>query len=293
MATGLGLAVDSAGNGTTPDDMQRIIGANWRVAGILSGAAVEGTSTMRYHVFSGAVVMNWGTDQKIVVPVTDTYVPVSPNPGSAVRRDKIYVQQRTVEADGDNLTVVAATAGSLPPRSILLADYEVPAGATTTAGAVDRANRVYTRSVGGQYGQVAKFIDTDTTQHGKELVKRGVQQLWFGAMWNGVAPTDRDAMVHFNSCISAGTGQGIDPEGSVIYRFYLNDSLVYSVERVFNKYWESKYFAFPLVIQQANNTIYYTVQWKSGADTWAVRYGGTDKYPGDQLVVVDNGVANL
>lgn len=293
MATGFGLEVDSAGNGTTPDDVQRIIGANWRVEGILSGCAVEGTTSMQYHVFAGAVVMNWGMDQKIIVPVTETRITVDPNTGTTSRRDKVYVQQRTVATDGDNLAVVKVTQGSLPARSVLLADYEVPANASTTAGATDRANRVYTRSVGGQYGQVAKFIDTDGSEHGKELVKRGVKKLYFGAMWNGVAPTDRDMMVHFNSCISAGSNQGANPEGSVIYRFYLNGNLVYSVERVFNKYWESKYFAFPIVVEQASNEMYYTVQWKSGADKYAVRYGGADKYPGDQFTVIDNGVANL
>ncbi|WP_178945897.1 hypothetical protein [Kocuria sp. TGY1127_2] len=293
MATGFGLDIDQNGNGTAPDDIQRIIGANWRVAGILSGCAVETTSTMQYHVFAGAVVMNWGMDQKVLVPVEETRIPVDPNPGTTSRRDKIYVQQRTTEADGDNLAVVASTPGALPARSILLADYEVPANSTSTSGAIDRANRVYTRSVGGQYGQVAKFIDTDSSVHGKELIKRGQQQLWFGAMWNGVAPTDRDLMIHFNSCISAGPNQGADPEGSVIYKFYLNDALVYSVERVFNKYWESKHYAFPVVIEQANNTIHYTVQWSSGASSWAVRYGGANKAPGDQMVVVDNGVANL
>lgn len=293
MATGFGLDLDQDNNGTTPDDIQRIIGANWRVAGILSGAAVEGTATMEYHVFAGAVVLNWGMDQKILVPVEETRVPVEPNPGTTTRRDKVYVQQRTPETDGDNLAVVASTTGTLPPRSMLLADYEVPANATSTAEAVDRANRVYTRSVGGQYGQVAKYIDTDSTVHGKDLVTRGKQQLWFGAMWNGVAPTDRDLMIHFNSCISAGPNQGTSPEGSVIYKFYLNNELVYSVERVFNKYWESKNFTFPVVIEQPSNTIHYTVQWSSGASSWAVRYGGANKAPGDQMIVVDNGVANL
>lgn len=293
MATGFGLEVDQDGNGTTPDDVQRIIGANWRVAGILSGCAVEGTSSMEYHVFAGAVVMNWGTDQKIVVPVVDTRVPVEPNTGTKSRRDKVYVQQRTVSSDGDNLAVVKTTTGSLPSHAILLADYEVAAGAKSTQKATDRANRIYTRSVGGQYGQVAKFVDSDSTEHGKEKIKRGQQKLHFGAMWNGVAPTDRDLMFYFNSCISSGSGQGENAQGSVLYKFYLNDSLVYSIERVFNKFWESKSFSFPVVIEDPENTIHYTVQWKSGADTWAVRFGGEDKYPGDQLVVVDNGVANL
>lgn len=291
MATAFGLDVDQAGNGTTPDDIQRILGAQWRTAGIVSGCAVTGMSEAAYNVFAGAVVMDWGKDQKIMVPVVATKVPTTANPGTTARTDRVYVQQRTVSADGDNLAVVKVTQGSLPARSILLAEYKVPAGATDTKGAVDQANRIFTRPVGGQYGQVAKSIDMDTTTHAGELIKRGQVNLWFGAMWAGVAPTDRDLMVHFNSCISAaGETQG---EGSVIYKFYLNGTLAYAVERVWNKYWNSEHFAFPIVIQKDFNTMYYTVQRRSGTGTWAVRYGGSEKFPGDQMWVIDNGVANL
>ena len=294
MATALGLDVDQNGNGTTPYDLQSIIGATYRTPGIVSGCAVAQQTTMAYKVFSGAVVIDWGADQKIIIPVNETVIPVDPNPGTTARRDKVYVQQRTVAADGDNLAVVAVTQGSLPPRSFLLADYEVPAGATSTKSAVDRANRVYTRQVGGQYGQVAKIIDTNTTPvTGKVRSKRGSANLFFGAMTNGVAPTDRDLMVHFTSCISAANGSPDTATGSVIYKFYLNDNLVATYERVFNKYWESKQFSFPLVIQQESNTIHYDVQWKSGYTDYQVRYGGVDSYPGDQLVVMDHGAANL
>lgn len=301
MATGLGLEPDQAGNGTTPDDLQRIIGASYRVEGIMSGCAVAQMSKMSYKVFAGAVVMNWGTDQKIAVPVPATEVPTDPNPGTKTRRDKVYVQQRTVSADGDNLVVVKVTQGALPPRSVLLADYEVPAGATSTTGAVDRANRVYTRPVGGQFGQIAKFVDKDSSEHTTGVFKRGQQQLFFGATWAGVAPTDRDVIVFFNSCVSASdnprTQMTLDESGSVIYKFYLNGTLVYSFERPYDKYWSVYSVSFPLVLQQFVNDMYYTVERRyvpSGSSgKWKVRYGGKDQFPGDQMWVVDNGVANL
>lgn len=296
MATALGLDIDQTGKGTTAQDLRRIIGSVYRTPGIISGAAVAQSSTsLSYQVYDGSVVMDWGGDEKVIVPVPRTLLPTDPNPGVSTRRDKVYVKQQTVEADGSNDAYVGVTTGSLPPRSFLLADYEVPANTTdNTKLAVDKANRIYTRQAGAQYGQVARIEDTDTTAHtGKLLVNRGPARMFFGAMTDGVAPTDRDMMIHFTSCISAANGSPFDATGSVIYKFYVNDKKVATFERVFDRFWEAKTFSFPIVVSQPVNTIRYDVQWKSGYVDWQVRWGGVDMYPGDNLVVMDHGAANL
>lgn len=296
MATALGLDIDQTGKGTTAQDLRRIIGSVYRTPGIISGAAVARSSTaMSYQVFDGSVVMDWGGDEKVIVPVPRTTLPTEQNPGVTARRDKVFVKQQTVEADGSNDAYVGITTGSLPPRSFLLADYEVPANTTkNTSEAIDRANRIYTRQAGAQYGQVAKITDNDSTPHtGKKLVSRGPERLFFGAMTDGVAPTDRDMMVHLTSCISAADRSPFEATGSVIYKIYINDKVVATFERVFNRFWEAKTFSVPVLIQQPVNTIRYTVQWKSGYEDWQVRAGGPDQYPGDTLVVMDHGAANL
>lgn len=306
MATSFGLGIDQAGNGTTDEDLRRIIGAVYRVAGIISGCTVSTTSKMAYKVQSGAVILGWGADEKVATPVYSIEVPVEPNTGSSTRRDKIYVQQRTVSADGDNLAVVKVTNGAIPARSILLADYEVPAGATSTAGANDRSNRIYTRSVGSQYGQVAKYTDKDTTPHADGVLKRAEQQLFFGAQWRGVAPGDRDCTVYFNSSASTAadkTGIPVEGEGTVTYKFYLDGKLVHRFERQINQYRTLVSTQFPIVIQGGSteqtytHSMYYTVELQADKNIpggkWQVNYGGPNAFPGDQFWVVDNGMANL
>lgn len=303
MATGFGVEAAQDGTCTTNDDILRIIGAEYRMPGIVSGVAVVNQpDKMAYTVMPGAVVMAWGAEQdmKTMVPVVKTTVTADPNPGTTSRTDTIYVQQHSISADGDNQAVVGVTSGSLPARSIMLDQYTVPGGATTAKDATAVGNRVYTRPVGGQFGQIAKIHYQDTTVRSGGVIQGGSASLFFGSIWAGVAPSDRDVMVHFNSTVSAGPdakGSTRNETGSVLYKFYLNGQVVASWERAFSNIWETKSFAFPLVIQKAVNTISYTVErrWtpSGSSGTWQVQAGGTSQFPGDQLWVMDHGVANL
>lgn len=285
MATGFGLMPDAKGNGTTDQDLQLIIGATYRYEGIISGVAVAQMSKMAYQVMEGAVILNWGTNQKVVVPVTRQEITVDPNPGTTARRDKVYVQQHTVAADGDNLVVVKVTTGSLPPRSLLLADYEVPAGAKDTRGAIDRANRIYTRPVGGQYGILHKTVDKDTSWHDTPgIIKRGVGRI-------GVLPTERDVMFHMNSCLTTQ-----DALGTVQYKFYVDGALVATCERDVTWNYTNHYFAFPLVLDAKSHDFYYTVEGRPqtlGDNQFRVVHGGPNSNTGDVFWVQDNGVATL
>ncbi|MED6116905.1 hypothetical protein PIB30_104675, partial [Stylosanthes scabra] len=239
MAVGFGIDRDANGNGTTPEDIQKIIGSIWNMEGIIFGGAVDTVaSEMAYQITPGSVLINMGDQRRIIAPFDRIKVPTDPNPGTSTRRDKVYVKQNLSNADGSNLVEIKVTQGSLPARSILLADYEVPAGATTTAGAVDRSNRVFARSVGGSYGQVAKSVDKDTSVRSTGVFKMGQQQLFFGTQWHGVAPGDRDCTLHFVSNVSSGRGNDgvpVDEVGTVLYTFYLNGTKLCRFERKFDK----------------------------------------------------------
>lgn len=306
MAVGFGIDRDANGNGTTPEDIQKIIGSIWNMEGIIFGGAVDTVaSEMAYQITPGSVLINMGDQRRIIAPFDRIKVPTDPNPGTSTRRDKVYVKQNLSSSDGSNLVEIKVTQGSLPARSILLADYEVPAGATTTAGAVDRSNRIFARSVGGSYGQVAKSQDKDTRVRTTGAPKVGQQQLFFGTQWHGVAPGDRDCTLYFTSNVSAGadpkTGVPRNETGTVLYKFYLNGQLLCRFEREFNSYRTERHFAFPFVIQRPPDgqghvhQIYYTIERKaySGSGTYQVNYGGPEGYGGDQMWIVDQGMANL
>lgn len=307
MAVGFGIDRDANGNGTTPEDIQKIIGSIWNMEGIIFGGAVDTVaSEMAYQITPGSVLINMGDQRRIIAPFDRIKVPTDPNPGTSTRRDKVYVKQNLSSSDGSNLVEIKVTQGSLPARSILLADYEVPAGATTTAGAVDRANRVFARSVGGSYGQVAKSVDKDTRVRSTGVFKMGQQQLFFGTQWHGVAPGDRDCTLHFVSNVSSGRGSDgvpVDEVGTVLYTFYLNGTKLCRFERKFDAYRTEQHFAYPFVIQKPPNgqghvhQIYYTLERKAydskGKGTYQVNYGGSEGYAGDCMWIVDQGMANL
>lgn len=288
MPTGLGVDRDSKLRGTTPEDMQLITGAEYRVEGIISGAAVPSSARAEYTVMEGAVIMNYGTNRKIKVPFPRTVVPTTPNNTGSVRVDHVYVQQRNEVRDGDNLVLVGCTSGNLPPNSILLDSFAVPAGAQTTAGLTGTANRVYARPVGGQMGILHKHTDTDpTTYTAGQVVTRGRGRTI-------TLPTERDVTIHLSSCVATDDTTSI---GELLYNFYCDGKLVASWVRTYSKYWLTEQFEHHLVLDATPHEFYYTVQtrWPTKEPSWKVRAGTNDgvRFPGVTFYVLDHGVASL
>ena len=54
---------------TTPEDIQTITAAEYPEAGVISGCEVTGTSTMKYKVAGGAVVIHLSPGRAVRVPV--------------------------------------------------------------------------------------------------------------------------------------------------------------------------------------------------------------------------------
>ena len=95
MATGFGIPNDTAGNGTTPEDIQIITAAEYPEAGIISGCEVAGTSTMAWKISSGAVVVHLAEGRAVSVPVHAQTVSTQPAPATGSREEYIYVKQNT------------------------------------------------------------------------------------------------------------------------------------------------------------------------------------------------------
>jgi hypothetical protein len=298
MATGLGVphVVTPQGPvGTTPEDMQRIIAAEYSTAGIIDGCDVSGTATMEYRVSAGAVVLSTGTDMAIKIPVVATTLPAAAAPATGTRTDLIYVRQLfPTEASPDNTAFVGVTSGALPANSVLLDQRVVPAGATATTATTSVANRKFARPVGGSLGRLHLAVDTGgTVFRPTSKVTRGAGRMY--------VPTDRDVELTMISTVAMCDADGRTPDqywfSSVLYKFYVDNQLVRSWERSISRLWDSHQYSFIHAMSEGEHTVHYTVegQWFP-ADAnpiykyWTVRHGGTDKFSGDDFRVYDRGV---
>ena len=284
MATGFGVGPDQAGNGTTPDDIQRITSAEYIWPGIINRGAVTGTTEMKYKLEGGAAVISVGEVAKVKVPLFAQDIPTAPAPATGSRTDIVYVKQNFPATDGNN-AVVVGVAQSLPSNALELQRFTVPAGATSTNQCTKIGNPIYTRPVGAQFGGLVKKVDSDTSVRVPGTVyTRGVGSF---NLW-----TDSDVEVKISSCIRSIT---TSEYGSVFYRIYVDDILRFTWERRYDNVWETKDFSRIIPLDVGRHTVKYTVESRwipSGmSGKYKVEHGGADRFPGDELSVIHQGVA--
>lgn len=292
MPTGFGVPHDENGNGTTTDDIQRIIAAEYSNAGIIDGARVSGTATMSYDVSAGAVVLDTGQDMAVKVPVPATTVPTTPAPATGSRTDTVFVAQGFPDNGGDSLAFVGVSPSpehpSVPANSIVLDAFTVPAGVTSTNSTTSIHNRKFARPVGGSLGRLHLFVDEDTTPRTTATITRGAGSFY--------VPTDRDVEFNMTSTVAAVASNGMvaDEHGSVLYQFWIDGKMVRSWERSYDRTWESKQLSFVYALEEGRHDVYYTARrkWLEAGATgyWAVRYGGAEQYVGDAFRAYDRGV---
>lgn len=147
-----GKAPLADGTGTTPMDMQRILGAQYVTHGVIpdGGLTVSGTSSMAYKVEPGAVFM-WTSKSArlgVLVPVDGTTVSTLPAPSTGSRTDTVYVY-----SDGS----VRVAQGTTIPAGVIIARYTVPAGITSTTSAQQSIDRNFAITAGASLGRLAWY----------------------------------------------------------------------------------------------------------------------------------------
>ena len=148
----LGKAPLEDGTGTTPVDMQRIIGAQYATSGILptGGVAVKGTSSMAYKITAGAVVLKTVAGLGMLHPVEEQTVNTLPAPATGSRQDRVVM-----DVNG----AISITSGPAPGGGITLGLFTVPAGVTSTSAAVQSIDRNYAIPAGASLGRLAHWVD--------------------------------------------------------------------------------------------------------------------------------------
>lgn len=280
---------------TTPDDVQIITNAKYDNPGIITGAKVFTRADMKVNITNGAVVMKWGQDRAVEVPVYAQTITLDPAPPTGSTTVTFYVQQANTSTS--RAASVVMTTGTAPSGTVVLDQLRVPAGATKSSACESVWDRQYARLTQSSQGVVSRQTDTDDAIHaaGKQY-KRCAQRLF--------VDTDRWLNLKVSTSISRVHSSGSIPPndiamtlGTVMYRVYVDDELVAGFERPFNRFWSVEQFEVLHKVTMGAHTAHIVseLQWDEAVGStyryWRVRYGGPDKRTGDVLTVFDAGVA--
>lgn len=293
MATGWGVPDlrDTDGtiiDATTPDDVQIITNAKYDNPGIITGAKVFTRADMKVNITNGAVVMRWGQDRAVEVPVYAQTITLDPAPPTGSTTVTFYVQQANTSTS--RAASVVMTTGTAPAGTVVLDQLRVPAGATKSSACESVWDRRYARLTQSTQGVLTKAIDTDGSLRVKGRVYKKMEQRFF-------VDTDREVTIKLS--VTAGR-EGYTPQndvsGSLMYKIYLDGILVQSFELAINRFWRTQQVETYQTVAMGAHTVYVTSEWQSdGADSkntsWKVHHGGVERWPGDRLVVLDSGVA--
>lgn len=298
MATAWGVDRDANGNGTTPEDFQRIIASMFMNAGTVDGLDVKGTASMAYTVSAGSAIIDTGPDMAVWAssPAITVLTDPAPTTGSP-RVDTIYIKQNFPGSQGDSFTSVGVAKGvAAPANSVVIGRFTVGLGITATTAAVQNKDRDYARPVGGSLGTLVKVVDSDPTLHRfDDPIKKGQGRF--------VVPTDRNLELHLTSTVlrtqANGTPQPGNLRAALRYHIYVDNTLVETRIREYQgHYAKSEEFTIHTSVLAGEHTVHYTV-WRVWTETginddndyWKIMHGGAEKYPGDVIIVKDVGVA--
>lgn len=288
MATGFGVGQDRNGTGTSPEDIQRITSAEYIWPGIINKCGVSTTTAMSYKIEGGAAVIQVGPAAKVKVPIFEQTIPTAPAPATGTRTDIIYVKQNFPASDGSN-SVVLGVAQTLPANSLELDRFTIPAGATSTNQAQRIGNPIFTRAVGSQFGTLYSFTDTDRTVRAPGYTgKKGAGSFF---LW-----TDSDLDITLTSTVANAAVN--DDSGSILYKIFVDNRLIRSIERGYGRIWDSKDYTTAITLPKGNHTIHYEVSTRytpaGQPGRWRVIHReGAELFAGDILTVIHRGVATL
>lgn len=261
--------------GTTPTDMQRIIGAQYMTSGILpnGGLTVTGTSSMAYKVAAGVAFMWTSSTARLgmLVPVEETTVNTVAAPSTGSRIDTVYV-------DGDG--AVRVVQGTTIPGGVAIARFTVPAGITATTSAQQSLDRYFALPTGTSTGLKHRFHDP------ADGVAGNTSPITLGS---GRFTLSSDSYVRFDltHCIGGESGNA-----SVMrWKVYIDNVLETSfLTRAEWTYPQVNFMSFTKALSEGPHTVHYVQDRLAGA-RFIHHKGGPDAYPGNRFEVWDMGAS--
>lgn len=279
---------------TTPDDIQLITDAQYQNAGILTGAKIFTRADMKVNVTNGAVVMKWGQDRSVLVPVYAQTITLDPAPATGSVTVSFYVEQANTSTS--RAASVVMTTGAVPTGRVVLDKLNVPAGTTKTSSCTSVWDRQYAMHSQSTLGRLSVAVDQggDVRVKGKTY-KKCAQRF----------TVDTDRNVNLKLSITAGrtSTTGISSIGTIAstmaslrYGLYIDDQLVRTFEIGIDRRWQTVQVESVHKVSMGAHTAHVVSQWENDGDmstnlAWVVRWGGAEKFNGDALTVMDAGVA--
>ena len=282
MGAPLGKAPSEGGAGTTPRDLQRIIGASFMTPGVVpnGGLTVEGTSSMAYKVNPGAVVLLSSTDGRATIAaIEETIVNTIPAPATGSRVDSVYV-------DHDGAVRVANSA--VIPGGVSIGRFTVPAGITATNAAPQSLDRNFAIPVGASLGLLHQFHDPANG------IKGNVSPMTLGS-GRFFLPSDRLVRFDLTHCLSAIQESNSDqPSAAIRWRVYIDRQLELAfTTRVTRAAPQTNFMSFTVSLGEGAHDVYYVqdqIEGLSGPG-WMHHKGTAQGYPGNRFEVWDAGAS--
>lgn len=268
------------GTGTTVQDLQRIVGAQYSTSGILptGGVTVTGTSSMAYKVSAGAVILKTAAGLGTLYPIEEQTVNTVPAPSTGSRQDRVVMDR-----DG----AVRVVQGAAPAGGITLGLFTVLAGITSTLAAQQSMDRNFAIPAGASLGLLHRFHDpANGTQGNKNAMTLGSGR--FNLM------SDRLVRFDMTHCISALQAPAPGAEAAAIrWRVYIDN--VIEVAFTTRAQWvnpQTNFMSFTKALSEGAHTVHYVQDQIEGFATGFMHHKGTAAaYAGNRFEVWDAGVS--
>ena len=299
--TSWGLPRNATGQGTTSEQMQRIIASLFEYrekspgvitrSGILAGMSITTRADWKYVLNDGAYVIDTGANLAAIAAVTAVTL-TPPAATSVTTYHTIYLKQYDPAADGgQNHVTIGVVAGTeAPVGTFRIETRVVPANATST-------NETYTSNIyGGRdfatlKGASQGLMATSIYQgrggaEPRTLQRRGDVEIY--------CTTDRDIELRLQSCITTATWNSEKGfQGSVYYKFYWDDGYQSAeFERPFSRYSNTEEMSVILNgMPQGHHQFWYTVEIAAGDSVDYMVNWSPGGYKGEWFQVFDRGAA--
>lgn len=270
--------------GTTPADLQRILGAQYMASGLLpnGGGQSSGTSSMAYKVAAGAAFMWASSSAKLgmLVPFEATTVQTDPAPATGTRVDSLYV-----DGNGD---VRVAIGSKTVPAGVKIGEWGVPAGVTaTTSALLQPYNKFFAIATGASLGQLHRFHDPANGVWGNiSPMKLGQGKFSL--------PSDRLVEIRHTWTASAEPA-GSDQRTWGVARWFVHVTGPTNSSHATNWHYQgihpnTQFLNITLNLQQGDYEIHY-IQERMGGARFRHHKGGPDGWLGNRFEVWDAGAA--
>lgn len=285
-----GVIIDA----TTPQDMQLIIDAQYQNAGILTGAYIGLRSDLKVDVYDGAVVMKWNNRGSVLVPVYRQTITLDPPPATGDVTVSFYVEQ--ADTATSKAASVVMTTGAVPAGRVVLDKILVPAGATKTSACTRVWDRQYAMHSQSTLGSLSVAVD-----QGGDVRKKGTK--YKKCQQRFTVDTDREVNVKLSITAGRTNASGVSSIGTVAgtagslrYSLFIDDELVKTFEVGIDRRWTTVQVEAMHTVTRGAHTAHVVSEWADDGDMttntfWVVRWGGTQKFPGDALTIFDAGVS--